>query len=203
MTLSRCINYIPLNWGVSEWWIGHCLLSCWSIICLGRLTTTLKILLFVKTLSSLTAKYNENMTHFLGSTIYTNIGSVPSSSPRTSRTNTSSGGGRSLLQRRIKVEPEEEVTDIFPSTCTTAGSSFTASSGGQNFQQLTNNITMPKTTNSAYSSRHITAATLSDLDGIDMMNLPVDLDESPNDPMDINLDEIKLVICLRILKLCC
>lgn len=26
-----------------------------------------------------------------------------------------------------------------------------------------------------------------------MMNLPVDLDESPSDPMDISLDEIKLV----------
>jgi hypothetical protein len=101
------------------------------------------------------------------------------------------------------VETEEELTDIFPSSCTTTGSSFTASSGGQNFQQLTNNITIPKTTNSTYSGRHITAATLSDLDGIDMMNLPVDLDETPNDPMDINLDEIKLVLCLHIREICC
>jgi hypothetical protein len=99
------------------------------------------------------------------------------------------------------VEAEEEVADIFPTTCTTSGSSFTASNSGQKFQQLTNSITVPKPTNPTFSGRHITAATLSDLDGIDMMNLPVDLDESPNDPMDINLDEIKLVICLHLLKL--
>jgi len=87
---------------------------------------------------------------------------------------------------------------VFPSLCTTSGSSFTVPNSGQQFQQLTNNITMPKTTNPTYSGRHITAATLSDLDGIDMMNLPVDLDESPTDPMDINLDEIKLVTSLLI-----
>jgi hypothetical protein len=117
--------------------------------------------------------------------------------------NTSTGGGRSLLQRRIKVEAEEEVSDVFPSSCTTGGSSFTASSSGQQFQQLTNNITMPKTTNPTYSGRHITAATLSDLDGIDMMNLPVDLDESPSDHLDINLDDIKLVTFLYLFKVCC
>ena len=122
--------------------------------------------------------------------MYIIIKLVSSSSPRTSRTG--SGGNRSLLQRRIKVEAEEEVTDIFPSSCTTSGSNFTLSSGGQQFHQLTNNIGS-KTTNPTYSGRHITAATLSDLDGIDMMNLPVDLDESPSDPMDISLDEIKLV----------
>jgi len=123
--------------------------------------------------------------------MYIIIKLVSSSSPRTSRTG--SGGNRSLLQRRIKVEAEEEVTDIFPSSCTTSGSNFTLSSSGQQFHQLTNNITGSKTTNPTYSGRHITAATLSDLDGIDMMNLPVDLDESPSDPMDISLDEIKLV----------
>lgn len=123
--------------------------------------------------------------------MYIIIKLVSSSSPRTSRTG--SGGNRSLLQRRIKVEAEEEVTDIFPSSCTTSGSNFTLSSSGQQFHQLTNNITGSKTTNPTYSGRHITAATLSDLDGIDMMNLPVDLDESPSDPMDISLDDIKLV----------
>ena len=91
------------------------------------------------------------------------------------------------------MEAEEEVADVFPSSCTTSGSSFTLSSSGHQFHQLTNNITVPKTTNPVYSGRNITAATLSDLDGIDMMNLPVDLDESPSDPMDISLDEIKLV----------
>lgn len=91
------------------------------------------------------------------------------------------------------MEAEEDVTDIFPSSCATSGSNFTLSSSGQQFHQLTNNITGSKTTNPTYSGRHITAATLSDLDGIDMMNLPVDLDESPSDPMDISLDEIKLV----------
>ena len=91
------------------------------------------------------------------------------------------------------MEAEEEVTDIFPSSCTTSGSNFTLSNSGHQFHQLTNNITGSKTTNPTYSGRHITAATLSDLDGIDMMNLPVDLDESPSDPMDISLDEIKLV----------
>jgi len=123
---------------------------------------------------------------------------VSSSSPRTSRTG--SGGSRSLLQRRIKVEAEEEVNDIFPSSCTTSASNFTLSSSGQQFHHLTNNITGSKTTNPAYSGRHITAATLSDLDGIDMMNLPVDLDESPSDPMDISLDEIKLVTRHHIYK---
>lgn len=123
--------------------------------------------------------------------MYVIIRLISSSSPRTSRTG--SGGNRSLLQRRIKVEAEEDVTDIFPSSCTTSGSNFTLSSSGQQFHQLTNNITGSKTTNPTYSGRHITAATLSDLDGIDMMNLPVDLDESPSDPMDISLDEIKLV----------
>jgi hypothetical protein len=134
--------------------------------------------------------------------MYLNMKLVSSSSPRTSRTG--SGGSRSLLQRRIKVEAEEEVTDVFPSSCTTSGNSFTLSSSGQQqFHQLTNNITVPKTTNPTYSSRHITAATLSDLDGIDMMNLPVDLDESPSDPMDISLDEIKLVICHHVSERYC
>jgi hypothetical protein len=98
------------------------------------------------------------------------------------------------------VEAEEEIADVFPTTCTTSGSSLTASNSGQKFQQLSNSIAMPKPTNPTYSGRHITAATLSDLDGIDMMNLPVDLDESASDPMDINLDEIKLVSCLHLLK---
>jgi hypothetical protein len=106
---------------------------------------------------------------------------------------TSSGGGRSLLQRRIKPEAEDAVSDMFPTSCTTSEGTFAVPNSGQQFQQLNNNITMPKTTNPTYSGGHITAATLSDLDGIDMMNLPVDLDESPTDPMDINLDDMKLV----------
>lgn len=162
---------------------------CCPIICMRRL--------IILTLSSLTAKYNENVAHFRGCATRTNIRLVSSSSPRTSRPSTGSGGSRSLLQRRIKVEAEE-VADTFP----TSGSSFTASNSGQKFQQLSNSITMPRPANPTYSGRHITAATLSDLDGIDMMNLPVDLDGSPNDPMDINLDEIKLVICLHLLKSC-
>jgi hypothetical protein len=126
---------------------------------------------------------------------------VFSSSPRANRTSTSSGGGRSLLQRRIKAEAEEGVGDMFPTSCTSSESTFTVPNSGQQFQQLTNNITMSKTTNPTYSGRHITAATLSDLDGIDMMNLPVDLDESPSDPLDINLDDMKLVTYLH--ELCC
>jgi hypothetical protein len=122
-----------------------------------------------------------------------NMKVIFSSSPRANRTSTSGVVGRSLLQRRIKSEAEEAVSDMFANSCAPSESTFTVASSGQQFQQLTNNITMSKTTNSTYSGRHLTAATLSDLDGIDMMNLPVDLDESPSDPMDINLDDIKLV----------
>ncbi|KAJ4431725.1 hypothetical protein ANN_20327 [Periplaneta americana] len=113
------------------------------------------------------------------------------SSPRTSRTGTSGAGSRSILQRRIKVEAEEEVSEVFPVASTNSSSNFTVPTSGQPFQQLANSIALPKTTNPPYTGRHITAATLSDLDGIDMMNLPVDLDESPTDPMDISLDDIK------------
>ncbi|XP_068085697.1 nuclear factor related to kappa-B-binding protein [Anabrus simplex] len=90
------------------------------------------------------------------------------------------------------------------STPTSTPNSFTLPSNNQQFQQhLTNThqhstptttAATPVTTTSITTTmggRHLNAATLSDLDGIDMMNLPVDLDETPHDPMDINLDDIK------------
>ncbi|PSN38505.1 hypothetical protein C0J52_24317, partial [Blattella germanica] len=103
-----------------------------------------------------------------------------SSSPRTSRTSTGSSGGRSLLQRRIKVEAEEETSDIYPNC------NFSISPNDRQYQSHSNSIV-----SSTYSSKHITAATLSDLDGIDMMNIPVDLADTSSDAMQINIDNIK------------
>ena len=73
------------------------------------------------------------------------------------------------------MEVEEENSNPYPE--------FNISPNENVYQPHSNSVTT-----SSYSGKHMTAATLSDLDGIDMMNIPVELADTTPDTMQINID---------------
>ena len=73
------------------------------------------------------------------------------------------------------MEAEEESNEPY--------ADFNISPSESVYQPHTNSVTT-----STYSGKHMTAATLSDLDGIDMMNIPVELADATQDTIPINID---------------